>query len=130
MPATSEIPICILTEKGNMPEESVEALLKEAPVSFLENNEAIFMRLTDPFSTNQVAFIVKKVQYGNDLMVGERERTEKLTASFADIFAGSLGGGTSSARRQTHPKYPRWHHVPYQSPSKSTYPSTVAIPPW
>jgi hypothetical protein len=90
MPATSEIPICILTEKGDMPEELVEVLLKEVPVSFLENDEAIFTRLTDLFNTNRVAFIVKKVQYGNDLTVGEWERAEKLTASFADIFAGSL----------------------------------------
>ncbi|KAG2344277.1 hypothetical protein BDR05DRAFT_882630, partial [Suillus weaverae] len=74
-----------------MPEESVEALLREIPVGFLENNNTIFMRLTDPFNANRVAFIVKKVQYGNDLTAEEREQVEKLTASFTDIFTGSLG---------------------------------------
>jgi hypothetical protein len=38
-----------------------------------------------------VAFIVKKVQYGNDLTEEQQGHTEKLTASFADVFAGSLG---------------------------------------
>jgi hypothetical protein len=41
-----------------MPEESVKALLKEIPVGFLENDNTIFIWLTDLFNTNWVAFIV------------------------------------------------------------------------
>jgi len=41
-PTEVEVPICILTEDGEMPEESVKALLKEIPVGFLENDNAIF----------------------------------------------------------------------------------------
>jgi hypothetical protein len=37
------VPICILTEDGEMPEESVKALLKEIPVGFLENDNTIFI---------------------------------------------------------------------------------------
>ncbi|KAG2068839.1 hypothetical protein BDR04DRAFT_1023444 [Suillus decipiens] len=39
---------------------------------------------------NQVAFIVKKVQYSDNLMANEHRQAETLVASFADIFAGSL----------------------------------------
>lgn len=60
--------ICILTEDGAISEESVEALLKEILMGFLENDDTIFTRLTDPFNVNWIAFIVRKVQYSNDLM--------------------------------------------------------------
>ncbi|KAG1824653.1 uncharacterized protein BJ212DRAFT_1260337, partial [Suillus subaureus] len=60
-PTENEIPICILTEDGDMPKALIEAMLKEIPVGFLENDNAIFTRLTDPFNANRVAFIIKKV---------------------------------------------------------------------
>jgi hypothetical protein len=52
IPTGAEIPICILTEDGAMSEESVGVLLKEIPVGFLGDDNAIFTRLTDPFNAN------------------------------------------------------------------------------
>lgn len=73
-----------------MSEESVEALLKEILMGFLGNDDAIFTRLTDPFNVNWVVFIVRKVQYSNDLMEEQWVCTEKLIASFVDVFAELL----------------------------------------
>lgn len=39
---------------------------------------------------NRVAFVVKKVQYGDNLSADERKQAEALVASFADVFAGLL----------------------------------------
>ncbi|KAG1845764.1 hypothetical protein C8R48DRAFT_616945 [Suillus tomentosus] len=73
-----------------MPKESLEAILNEIPANFLENEAAIFMRLTDPMNPRRVVFVVKKVQYGDNLTADERKQAEALVGSFADIFAGSL----------------------------------------
>ncbi|KAG0701844.1 hypothetical protein DFH29DRAFT_999831 [Suillus ampliporus] len=86
----TEIPICVLTEDGMLPEESLAGVLNQIPIDFLENEAAIFTRLTDPFKADQVAFMVKKVQYGKDLTEDERWQAETLMASFVDIFVGSL----------------------------------------
>lgn len=90
IPAEQEIPIGVLTEDGNMPKESLEAILNEIPANFLENDAAIFTRLTDPMNPRRVTFIIKKVQYGDNITADERGQAEALVASFADVFAGSL----------------------------------------
>ncbi|KAG1721399.1 hypothetical protein EDD22DRAFT_854399 [Suillus occidentalis] len=90
IPTEPEISICVLTENGDLPSNPLKTLLEEIPVDFLENEAAIFTRLTDPMNPNRVAFVVKKVQYGDNLSADERKQAEALVASFADVFAGSL----------------------------------------
>ncbi|KAG1888506.1 hypothetical protein F4604DRAFT_1915466 [Suillus subluteus] len=51
-PAEQEILICVLTEDGNMPKDSLEAVLNAIPANFLENEVAIFTHLTDPMNPN------------------------------------------------------------------------------
>ncbi|KAG2360702.1 hypothetical protein BDR07DRAFT_1289085, partial [Suillus spraguei] len=90
LPPREEIPICVLTEDSNMPEDSLETLLNTIPIDFLENKAAIFTQLTDPMNPNRVAFMVKKVQYGSDITADECGQAEALVALSADVFVGSL----------------------------------------
>jgi hypothetical protein len=85
-----EISICMLTEDGNMPEDSLRNLLDAVLIDFLQNKAAIFTWLTGPMNPNRVTFVVKKVQYGNELTRDEHGQAEALVTSFADVFAGSL----------------------------------------
>ena len=90
-PAESEtIPICIIRDGEVIPDEEIGPLLGEIPTDFLADNAAIFTRLTDPRNPKRVLYIVKTVQYGNDLTPEELTRVKELVDWYADIFAGSL----------------------------------------
>ncbi|KIK41124.1 hypothetical protein CY34DRAFT_50881, partial [Suillus luteus UH-Slu-Lm8-n1] len=68
----------------------LRSLVEVIPANFLQDDKAIFTRVTDPFNTKRVAYIVKSVQYGNTLSEEERSQVEVLVTRYADIFAGSL----------------------------------------
>lgn len=84
------IPICILSEDGALEQEVICSIVDAIPTNFLQDDKAIFTRVSDPRNPKRIAYIVKAVQYGNTLTEDERRQAEALVARYTDIFAGSL----------------------------------------
>ncbi|KAG1841586.1 hypothetical protein F4604DRAFT_1939409 [Suillus subluteus] len=88
--AERTIPVQVYTDDGAVPQESLKAMLDTIPANFLQDDKAIFTRVTDPRNPRRIAYVVKSVQYGGTLTEDERKQAEALVARYADIFACSL----------------------------------------
>lgn len=85
-----EIMIGISADGDPIPEGELDSLLREIPVEFLRDDEAIFTHLSDTHNPQCVIWITKCVQFSNNLSPEELERARKLVREYTDIFAGSL----------------------------------------
>ncbi|KAG0693208.1 hypothetical protein DFH29DRAFT_816581, partial [Suillus ampliporus] len=87
-------------------QEVLKATLDTIPANFLQDDKAIFTRVSDPMNPKRIAYIVKSVQYGDTLTEDKCKQAEALVARYADTFAGSLSGVLQVPGEQHHLEIP------------------------
>ncbi|KAG2063864.1 hypothetical protein BDR04DRAFT_1036915, partial [Suillus decipiens] len=84
---------CTTPSSVSLDDEGLELLSRASeiiPANLIQDDKAIFTRVSDPMNPQRTTYIVKSVQYGNTLTEDERSKAEALVTRYADIFACSL----------------------------------------